>query len=89
MELAWATGYGPTILTDIEGRGPLVRAEDVVAIGYRDHKDQEAAGSQPIPAELAVFDLPAIRKADIETAVRAAVDHLRRPELDGFFIHLE
>ena len=60
-------GYGPDLLTDIEGRGPLVRAEDVVAIGYRDHKDQEEAGSQPLPAELEAFDLPAIRKGDIET----------------------
>src|SRR4029079_5072266 len=31
MDLAFATGYGPTRVTDIEGRAPLVRSEDVVA----------------------------------------------------------
>ena len=31
MELALATGRGPAIVTDLEGRRPLVRDEDVVA----------------------------------------------------------
>ena len=37
MDLAWVTGHGPGLLTNIEGRAPLVRAEDTVAFGYRDH----------------------------------------------------
>lgn len=49
MDLAFVTGYGPSLLTDIEGRGPLVHLEDVVAFGYRDHRDQEEYGSQPLP----------------------------------------
>jgi arginase len=36
MDLAFATGRGPDVLTSIEGRGPLVTDEDVVAFGYRD-----------------------------------------------------
>ena len=89
MDLAFATGHGPTLLTDIEGRGPLVRSEDVVAFAYRDHKDQEEFGSQPLPKELKALDLPAVREMGIEAATRKAVDHLRRPELEGFFIHLD
>jgi arginase len=29
MDLAFVTGYGPSPLTDLEGRGPLVGVEDV------------------------------------------------------------
>lgn len=89
MDLAFVTGYGPSLLTDIEGRAPLVRPEDAVAFAYRDHKDQEEYGSQPLPEELKVLDLPAVRAMGIEAAAREAVDHLTRAELDGFFIHLD
>lgn len=89
MDLAFATGYGPSLLTDIEGRCPLVRPEDAVAFAYRDHEDQEEYASQPMPEELKVLDLPAVRAKGIEAAAREAVDHLTRAELDGFFIHLD
>ena len=89
MDLALVTGSGPSNLTDIEGRGPLVRPEDAVAFAYRDHKDQEGYGSQPLPKELKAIDLPAVRAMGIEAAAREAVDHLTREELDGFFIHLD
>lgn len=89
MDLAWATGHGPALLTDIEGRGPLVRAEDVVAFGYRDHEDQAAYGSQPLPGALEVLDLPAVRTLGVEAAADRAVARLTRPGLDGFFIHLD
>lgn len=45
--------------------------------------------SQPLPEELKAFDLPAVRSMGIEAAVREAVDHLTREELDGFFIHVD
>ncbi|ULR42609.1 arginase family protein [Rhizobium sp. K102] len=89
MDLAFVTGYGPPLLTDIEGRGPLVRPQDAVAFAYRDHEDQAEYGSQPLPEGLKAIDLPALRKAGIEAAARQAVDHLTRAELDGFFIHLD
>lgn len=89
MDLAWVTGHGPTLLTDIEGRGPLMRPEDAVAFAYRDHEDQRAYGSQPMPENLKVLDLPAVQATGIEAAMGEAVEHLTRPELDGFFIHLD
>ncbi|MDA9549226.1 arginase [Bradyrhizobium sp. CCBAU 45321] len=89
MDLAFVSGHGPSLLADIEGRGPLVRPEDIVAFGYRDHQDQAEYGSQPLPEELKVLDLPAVRARGIEAAAREAVDHLTRAELDGFFIHLD
>jgi len=89
MDLAWVTGHGPALVTDIEGRGPLVRPADAVAFAYRDHEDQKAYGSQPLPDDLKALDLPAVRAMGIEAAMREAVDHLTRPELDGFFIHID
>ena len=89
MDLAFVTGHGPALLTDLEGRGPLVRSEDVVAFGYRDHDDQAEYGSQPLPADLMVQDLPAIRRTGVERAARAAIAHLDRGDLDGFLIHLD
>ena len=89
MDLALATGYGPALLAGLEGRGPLVRPNDVVAFGYRDHKDQQEYGSQPLPPELKALDLPAVREMGVEVGARAAIAHLTRPELDGFLIHLD
>jgi arginase len=89
MDLAFVTGYGPALLTDIEGRAPLVRPEDAVAFAFRDHEDQAKSGSQPLPPELRAYDLHAVHRMGVESAARAAIDHLMRAELDGFFIHLD
>ncbi len=89
MDLAWVTGHGPAKLTQIEGYGPLVRPEDAVAFAYRDHEDQHEYGSQPLPKALKAIDLPALRRSGVEAATREAVAHLSRPDLDGFFIHVD
>jgi arginase len=89
MELAFATGRGPALLTDIEHRGPLVRDEDTCAFGFRDADEQVRYGSQPLPAALHAFDLQTVRGLGIQVAARQAVAHLTRAELDGFFIHVD
>jgi arginase len=89
MDLAFVTGYGPELLTNIEGHRPIVRPEDAVAFGYRDHADQQDYGSQPLPPELKAIDLPAVRRFGIEAAARNAIEHLTRPGLAGFFIHVD
>jgi arginase len=89
MDLALATGYGPALLTDLEGSRPLVRPEDAVAFAFRDHEDQAEFGSQELPVELPAYDLHAVRRVGAEAAARTAVGHLARAELDGFFIHLD
>src|SRR5438477_12500123 len=40
MDLAFVTGHGPPMLTDLEQRAPLVRAEDAVAFALRDEDEQ-------------------------------------------------
>jgi arginase len=89
MDLAFVTGYGPAMLTDMEGRRPLVRPEDAVAFAFRDHEDQAKFGSQPLPPELPAYDLHTVHRMGAEAAARAALSHLVRDELGGFFIHLD
>jgi arginase len=90
-DLAFATGYGPDVVTDIEGLRPLVRAEDVVVFACRDAADRERRGCQPLPAGLLVVDRDQVRRLGAGAAAREAVRYLMRaggPE-DGFWIHLD
>jgi arginase len=89
MDLAFATGYGPEPLTNIEQRRPLVRAEDTVAFGFRDGDMQRQHGSQSPPPELLAIDLAAVRRMGLEQATRAALERVTRAELAGFFIHFD
>ena len=90
-DLAFATGRGPDVVTDIEGRRPLVRAEDVVVFACRDAADRDRRGCQPLPAGLHVIDRDQVRRVGVDAAAREAVRYLAReggPE-DGFWIHLD
>jgi arginase len=90
MELALATGRGPAVVADIEGRRPLVRDEDVVVLGRRDAADAEAHGSQRIEdTAIAMTDLAAVRAAGAGAAAASAVAHLAKVELEGFWLHLD
>jgi arginase len=89
MDLAFATGYGPALLTDLEGRGPLVREEDAVAFGWRDGDEQAAYGSPPLPQRLLSFDCATVQRMGAAAAAEAAVAHLTRDGLEGFFVHLD
>ena len=90
MDLAIATGRGPSILADLEGGGALVRDADVVQFGRRDAEEAERDGSQRIEdTGIFVLDLRAVRAVGTERAARDAVGHVRRPELEGFWVHLD
>ena len=89
MDFAFATGYGPALLTDLEQRGPLVRPADTVAFGFRDAEEQRQYGSQPLAADILALDLTTVRQIGVERAVQAALDRLTRPEIEGFFIHVD
>ena len=90
-DVAFATGFGPDVVTDIEGLRPLVRAEDVVVFACRDAADRERRGCQPLPAGMLVIDRDQVRRVGAGAAARDAVKYLTRdggPE-DGFWIHLD
>jgi arginase len=89
MDLAFATGHGPPVITNLENRAPLIRETDAVAFGFRDAEEQASYGSQPLPPALRAFDLPTVRRMGAEAAAREAVEHLERAELAGFWIHVD
>jgi arginase len=91
MDLAFATGRGPELLTNLEGLRPLVRDEDVVAFGFRDAQEQREYGSQPLPPTVLALDLQEVRRLGVKQAARRAVEHLTAPDrpTQGFVIHLD
>jgi arginase len=89
MDLAFVTGHGPALITNVEGRAPLIRDTDAVAFGFRDAEEQAHYGSQPLPESLRSFDLATVRRMGAAVAAREAVAHLSRADLDGFWIHID
>jgi arginase len=90
MELALATGRGPAVLSDLERLGPLVREDDVVAFGRRDALEAEASGSQRVEdTEIRLLDLAAIRAHGSAERANHSLQHLTRPGLPGFWMHLD
>jgi arginase len=89
MELAFATGYGPSLLTDFDVGGPLARPEDTVAFGFRDGEEQRRYGSQPLPSEILALDLTTVQTMGVERAMTAALNRLTARTIDGFFIHVD
>jgi arginase len=90
MDLALATGRGPSVVTDLEGRVPLVRDQDVVHVGRRDADEAEQAGSQRIEdTAITVFDFTTVRQRGAESVARDALARLVRADLDGVWIHLD
>jgi len=90
MDLALATGRGPDIVADLEGRRPLVLDEDVVHFARRDAEEAAKAGSQRIEdTEITVIDLLDVRRRGVQRAAQDAIEGLLRPDLEGFWVHLD
>ncbi|MFJ4682143.1 arginase family protein [Streptomyces sp. NPDC091377] len=90
MELAVATGRGPRVLTDLEGRAPLVQDADVVALGFRDATESAVFGRQPLPDALHTMDLHTVRELGAAEAARRAVELLTADSGSaGYWLHLD
>jgi arginase len=90
MDLALATGRGPSVLAHLDGLGPLVRDADVVQLGRRDADVAAADGSQRIEdTDILVIDYADVRRLGVEQAARAALGTLDRVDLDGVWLHLD
>ena len=89
MCLALATGRGDTPLARLGGEAPLARPEDVVIVGRRD--DAEPYYGQDALRASAILDLPhvAVRERGTAEVAQATLDRLTRPELGGFWIHVD
>ena len=90
MDLAIVSGRGPRVLSDIEGRRPLMREADIVAFGYRDTEQQREHGSQDIGATaIHLFPLDQVRRRDVAAAAEGAARILRERDVHGIWIHLD
>jgi arginase len=83
-DLALVTGRGNR-LAGLQGKKPLIRDKDVVAIGMRANDDyipeMRSAGIQ-------VFDMDDLR-TNLDEAFAAILRLLERDQLDGFWLHLD
>lgn len=90
MDLALATGRGPAALTNIEGRRPYIRDDDVVQFGQRDRQESIGAGSRQIQdTAIRVLDAETIARVGMREAVRQGLSVVARDQLRGFWVHLD
>jgi arginase len=90
MDLGLVSGRGPAVVTDLEGRRPYVRDEDIVLFGHRDTAIALKYGSQDVrETDITVLDLQAVRKAGVATAAAGAERRLAGSDRRGFWIHLD
>lgn len=80
MDLALATGIGPGLLADLEGLRPLVRSEDVVAIGFRDETP---------PPPIAGWSVERLRAAGPAETVRREAERLAAAGAPRFWVHVD
>jgi arginase len=90
-DLAFATGRGPDVVADIEGRRPLVLDGDVCVFACRDAADRDRSGCQPLPEDMLVIDRDQVRRLGPDEAARRAAGFLTRDAgpVDGFWIHVD
>jgi arginase len=85
-DLALATGRGQADLTNIEDRRPYLRDEDLVVLGIR---GDDAALAELRTLSVPVYTADQLHAEGAAHAAHAAVDHLVRRELDGFWLHVD
>ena len=79
-DLAFVTGRGPAVLTELEGRAPVVEPRDVVVFGNRDRAERSEGGCQPLPDEMGVIGRDRDRTLGVDAAMAEALSQLRRPD---------
>lgn len=90
MDLAFITGRGPEILTNIDHSIPYVRDENVVHIGQRDMEETEKYNAQEIRSTcIKRFDLTWIQHHGLQKTMKAIETYVARLRLDGFWIHFD
>jgi arginase len=85
-----ATGHGPDVIADLEGRGPLVSPRACVVYGHRDRAEQLRDGSQDVYREpMLVRNLGELRAAGIADAANHAVAFLAAADVERVWLHLD
>jgi arginase len=89
MELGLAVGRGPEIITNLEGRKPLVRESDVVLFGFRDEELIKQHGGQDVRAsKMTCISLSDIRTDGFSNAIEVGLEKLLG-NVEAFWIHVD
>ncbi|MER7519158.1 arginase family protein [Streptomyces sp. NPDC126499] len=88
-ELALSTGRGQADLTDLEGRRPYLRDEDVRVLGTRDAFVAEAELVELRALKVPVATVSELRERGPGELGAATAVSLETPALDGFWVHLD
>jgi arginase len=90
MDLAFATGHGPTLLVRIDGEMPLVAPDDVLLFGYRDEDRWYTPGMLAVAADsMRGIALEEARQQDIDRVFARRLAQLLEAPLEGFWLHLD
>jgi arginase len=85
-----ATGHGPDVISDLEGRRPLVPARACVVYGHRDRALQLRDGSRDVYCEpMLVRNLAELRTVGVDDAANHAVAFLAAESVDRVWLHLD
>jgi arginase len=90
LDLALVTGRGPRPLTDLDGLAPLVRAEDVALVGYRDFDDNDRFGDEHVrDSGITVLDYRDVRGGTPAQILDHALAAVAKPPVQGFWVHFD
>jgi arginase len=90
MDLAMVTGSGPAALVDFDGLVPLVRDEDVVAIGFRDGSERTMLAVSELAGAGATFlPLDEARQRGLSDVATETTARFAGAGVDGFWIHVD
>lgn len=88
-ELAFAAGRGPAILTDLGIGRPLVRDDDIAAVGFRDQGNQEKYG-RSLPSASFAASRQEVRETGAAFVASKVVEKLTRANgPNGYFVHMD
>lgn len=91
MELAILTGFGPSELSNLAGVSPLVAAQDVVVLGYRDAEEARQAGAldpQTVAPAMTLVDAQTLKHGN-RSRLGAQVASRFEAEPQRFWLHLD
>ena len=90
LDLALLTGRGPAVVADIEGRGPLVRDDDVAVVGYRAFGDNDRFLREHVRnTAITIADLDRVRRFGVERALEPVRRCFTQPGVEGFWVHFD
>ena len=85
-DLALVSGRGPDRLANIDGLGPLVRDDDIVALGEREDYPE---WRDIHDTDITVWDLWKMRSLGVNRVALKTLEKMESSGVEGFWVHLD